>query len=96
MTEPKVYRPRRARGVSVLVVGMYFMGLGLLVLDAVGWGAWYWWATFLILGTIAVGGGAELLGRRVVVDDGGLAKCCWFGNGPRASWHDMESWLVAP
>jgi hypothetical protein len=38
----------------------------------------------------------SLLSLRIVVDDGVLAKLCWFGNGFTASWDGIESWLVAP
>jgi hypothetical protein len=92
--EPNVYRPRRIRELAVLVIGICSTGFGLLALGQVG--AWYFGGAFLALGILAVVGGVALLCLRVVVDDGGLAKRGWFGNGFTAFWDGIERWLVAP
>ncbi len=94
MPESRVYRPRRARGIFVLLLSTCFAAVGLLVLTAVGWKSWYFYGAFLGLGILGVVAAYAALRIRIVVDDFSIAEVSLQGGGFRASWDNVERWMV--
>jgi hypothetical protein len=97
VTEPKVFRPRRSRGIFVLIAGSFFSAFGLCGMIAIGWESWYFYGLFMAWGGFIAALGWVVLCRRVLVDARGITRTFWFGNvETRIPWEAIESWLVSP
>ena len=93
MNETRVYRGSYARGILVLMIGLFFPIIALInveVLNVCG---------FIVLppiSLITVIVGCALLRMRVIVNEVGISKQPWWWlGGFKSSWENIDAWFVA-